>query len=180
MEDQVILVDENDGAVGVGGKTKTHLEGRLHRAFSVFIFNAGGELLLQKRALTKYHSGGLWSNTCCSHPRPGEATQRAAHRRLKEEMGFDCDIRETFSFIYKVKLDGDFLEHEYDHVFVGQFDGVPSPNAEEVDDWKWIPVGELRRDMERTPEKYTFWLMASFEKTVEAYFGSPPPPEAGS
>jgi isopentenyl-diphosphate delta-isomerase len=170
MEEQVVLVDENDGEVGVGDKIKTHLDGSLHRAFSIFIFNADGELLLQQRAHTKYHSGGLWSNTCCSHPRPAESTEEAAHRRLREEMGFDCELEEIFSFIYRVKLDDGFFEHEYDHVFVGRFEGLPAPNAEEVSDWRWVQAGELKRDLEKVPEKYTFWLAASLDRILETHF----------
>lgn len=154
---KVILVGKNDKEIGTCEKLKAHKEGKLHRAFSIFIFNSKGELLLQRRAKTKYHSGGLWSNTCCSHPRPGETLENAAHRRLKEEMGFDCELKEVFSFIYKVKLDNLF-EHEYDHVFTGKFDGEPTLNPEEADDWKWINMGELKEDMQKNPNNYTFWF----------------------
>ena len=164
MEEKVILVNGRDEAVGVGEKIETHLSGELHRAFSVFVFNSAGELLLQKRAVTKYHSGSLWSNTCCGHPRPGEETAAAARRRLREEMGFECELREVFQFIYRVQLGRDLYEHEYDHVFVGEFDGEPLPNSEEAEDWKWIGVAELRRDMRRNPGAYTFWSKIALDK----------------
>jgi len=121
----VVLVDENDNEIGVEEKINAHRKGLLHRAFSIFVFNSKNELLLQKRAADKYHSGGLWSNTCCSHPRPGENLKDAAHRRLQEEMGFDCSLREVFSFLYKKSFDNGLTEHELDHVFFGKFDGIP-------------------------------------------------------
>jgi isopentenyl-diphosphate delta-isomerase len=158
MEEQVILVDENDRAIGVGEKCRTHLEGQLHRALSVFIFNRKGELLLQKRAPTKYHSGGLWSNTCCSHPRPGEEIEAAAHRRLQEEMGFDCELKEAVSFIYKAELDHSFIEYEYDHILIGQFEGEPRLNIDEAMDWRWIDMKTLREDLQVNQEDYTYWL----------------------
>ena len=116
MEEKVTLVDEQDQPIGEGEKMQTHQEGKLHRSFSIFIFNSKGEVLLQQRAKSKYHSGGLWSNAACGHPRPGEETLAAAHRRLQEEMGFDCELQELLQFTYKVKLDHDLWEHEYDHV----------------------------------------------------------------
>ncbi|MFQ5961925.1 MAG: isopentenyl-diphosphate Delta-isomerase [Candidatus Methylomirabilales bacterium] len=163
MEEHVILVDPSNQEIGIAEKIQTHKEGKLHRAFSVFVFNAKAQLLLQKRAGSKYHSGGLWSNTCCSHPRPEEHTEKAAHRRLKEEMGFDCGLKEIFRFTYKVKLDNDLTEHEYDHVFIGRFDGTPTPSPAEVDEWKWIDVEELRRDVRENPGRYTYWLRISLD-----------------
>jgi isopentenyl-diphosphate delta-isomerase len=163
---EVILVDKNDKEVGIGEKIKTHQEGKLHRAFSIFVFNSNGELLLQKRAKSKYHCGGMWSNTCCSHPRPGESVEKAVHRRLKEEMGFDCELKEIFSFTYKVKFDDNFFEHEYDHVFIGNFDGKPNPNPEEVGEWKWISIEELKKDIRKNPDSYTYWLKKSIDKVV--------------
>src|SRR2546423_9920022 len=129
--EQLILVDSSDREIGVGEKLETHREGRLHRAFSIFIFDGAGRLLLQKRAPTKYHSGGLWSNTACGHPRPGEETVAAAHRRLREEMGFDCELRAAFGFLYRAELRERLIEHEYDHVFVGEFRGAPAPDVAE-------------------------------------------------
>ena len=167
-EEKVILVDKNDKEIGIGEKMKIHREGKLHRAFSIFVFNSRGELLLQKRAKSKYHSGGLWTNTCCSHPRSGESTERAAHRRLKEEMGFDCELKEIFSFTYKAKLDNDLFENEFDHVFIGNFDDNPLPNPKEVDEWKWVNLEELKRDIKENPTNYSYWLKISIDKTISA------------
>jgi isopentenyl-diphosphate delta-isomerase len=137
-KEMVASVDENDNIIGEEEKIKAHQEGKLHRAFSIFVFNSKGQMLIQKRAKEKYHSGGLWTNTCCSHPRPGEPIEKAAHRKLKEEMGFDCEIKEIFSFIYKVKFDNGLFENEYDHVFLGKFDGKPMPDSTEVEDWMFM------------------------------------------
>lgn len=164
MEEKVILVNENDEAIGVGEKGRTHFEGRLHRAFSLFIFNSEGNLLLQKRAPTKYHSGNLWSNTCCGHPRPGERVEVAAHRRLREEMGFDCGLKEMFSFIYQAELDNSSIEHEYDHVLVGQFDGEPRLNRNEAIDWRWMNIETLKSDSQKNPAIYTYWLRLLLNK----------------
>ena len=165
-EERVILVNEQDEVIGFGDKIETHLNGDLHRAFSVFIFNSRGELLLQKRSATKYHSKSLWSNACCGHPRPGESIGASAHRRLKEEMGFSCELKEIFSFTYRVKLDNNFFENEYDHVFVGSFDGEPVPNPHEVDDWKWIDLMTLKKDLEENLPDYTYWLSVSLDKLI--------------
>ncbi len=162
---KVVLVDRNDKEIGSEEKMKAHREGKLHRAFSVFVFNSKGQVLLQKRAKTKYHTAGLWSNTCCSHPKPGEDTEKAAHRRLKEEMGFDCGLKKIFSFVYRVKLGGLF-EHEYDHVFTGKFGGNPAPNEEEVEGWKWMDMDEIKNDMKQNPENYTYWFRISLEKVA--------------
>jgi isopentenyl-diphosphate delta-isomerase len=166
MAEKVILVDINDKEVGSEEKIRAHRTGRLHRAFSVFVFNSKGQLLLQRRATAKYHSGGLWTNTCCSHPRPGEGTEEAAHRRLNEEMGFDCSLSEIFRFVYKVKFDDSLFEHEYDHVFVGSYDGKPVLNREEADDWKWIGVEELKNDVEKNPGSYTYWLKVALGEVL--------------
>lgn len=146
------------------GKLVAHRKGLLHRAFSIFIFNPRGELLLQRRTRRKYHSGGLWSNTCCSHPRPGETVLRAAHRRLKEEMGFDTKLKEIFSFVYKVKFLNGLIEHEYDHVLVGRFGGTPKPNPKEAEACKWIALAALRRDIRRHPRRYSFWLQKALPR----------------
>jgi isopentenyl-diphosphate delta-isomerase len=161
VREEVVLVNESDEAIGVEEKLKTHVLGALHRAFSIFIFNSNGQLLLQKRAGTKYHSKGLWSNTCCGHPRPGESTEGASRRRLYEEMGFDCELREVFDFIYHAELDDGLFEHEYDHVLIGRFDGEPDPSQDEVDDWKWVGLAELKLDVERNPDAFTYWFKVS-------------------
>ncbi|MFL6208287.1 MAG: isopentenyl-diphosphate Delta-isomerase [Pyrinomonadaceae bacterium] len=163
LPEQVILVDENDRAVGVGEKLVTHRTGALHRAFSVFVFDRARRLLLQQRAATKYHSQGLWSNTCCGHPRPGEEITAAAHRRLREEMNIECELRAAFNFLYRAELAGQLIEHEYDHVFVGEYDRAPVPEPKEVADWKWLSMAELRQDLSRAPERYSYWLKAAIE-----------------
>lgn len=159
--ERVVLVDEQDRELGAAEKLAAHGAGKLHRAFSIFVFNSERRLLLQRRAQAKYHSGGLWSNTCCGHPRPGEATDAAARRRLREELNFDCELRPAFEFIYRAQLANELIEHEYDHVFVGEFDGVVVPNDREVEDWKWTTLDELRRDMRVRPDEYTYWLKAA-------------------
>lgn len=164
MEEQVILVDDRDRPIGVAEKMQAHREGLLHRAFSVFVTNAKGELLLQKRAQSKYHSGGLWTNTCCSHPRPEETTAAAAKRRLQEEMGFSCDLREIFSFTYAAKLDNELYEHEFDHVLIGEFDGEPTLNPQEAEAWRWISIDDLKSDIGAHPDRYTYWLKVCFAK----------------
>jgi farnesyl-diphosphate farnesyltransferase len=162
-EETVVLVNEHDEAIGVEEKIKAHLTGSLHRAFSVFIFNSAGDLLLQRRTTTKYHSRGLWSNTCCGHPRPGETIEQASRRRLLEEMGFDSKLEKAFDFVYHVKLEDELVEYEFDHVLIGNFDGAPDPNPDEVVEWKWIDLITLQRDMERHPERYTFWFRVSLD-----------------
>jgi isopentenyl-diphosphate Delta-isomerase len=164
-EEKVILVDERDRELGSSGKLRAHLTGALHRAFSVFVFDAAGRLLLQKRAGGKYHSGGLWSNTACGHPRPGEETADAARRRLREEMNFDCELREEFSFLYRAELGGGLVEHEYDHVFAGTFSGRPAPDPAEVEDWEWVSVEELRRAVVADPSRYSRWLRIVVEES---------------
>ncbi len=143
-----------------------HQKGILHRCFSIFIFNFRGEMMLQKRVASKYHSGGLWTNTCCSHPCPGEDTEAAAHKRLKEEMGFDCELKELFTFTYKKSFDNGLTEHEFDHVFIGTYDGEPKPNVQEADDWKWIGIDELKNDITQHPENYTYWFKVSLDKVL--------------
>jgi len=169
MEEKIILVDENDKEIGLGEKLKVHQEGKLHRCFSLFVFNSKGELMLQQRARSKYHSGGLWTNTCCSHPRKGERTEEAVHRRLREEMGFDCNVKEIFSFIYKAKLDHGLWEHEFDHVYVGKFDSKPRINSEEADDWKWIALSDLEKDIAKNPKNYTVWFKIALHKNLGSF-----------
>ena len=159
--EKVILVNERDKQIGTEEKQKAHLEGKLHRAFSILIFNKKGEMLLQKRAKRKSF-GGLWSNACCSHPRPGEDILTAAKRRLKEEMGIETELFEVFSFHYTAK-DKNYIENEIDHVLYGIFDGDPKINKKEAEDFKWIKMKDLRRDIQKNPQKYTFW----FKKILE-------------
>lgn len=158
MEERVVLVDREDREIGTMEKMAAHAEGRLHRAISVFLFNEKGEMLLQQRAFSKYHSGGLWTNACCSHPRPSEAPLAAAVRRLKEEMGIASELVKVCDFIYEAKLDKGMTEHEFDHVFVGKFEGEPVLNPEEAADWKWIGIQELNEDIQKNPNAYTVWF----------------------
>ena len=159
----IIIVDKKDREVGIGDKIMVHRAGLLHRAFSIFIFNSKKKILLQQRAKTKYHSPGLWSNTCCSHPRPNRNLGREVKRRLKEEMGINCDLKEIFSLLYKVRV-GDLIEHEFNHVFLGEFDSNPKPNKEEAEDWKWMRLKELQKDIKDNPQKYTAWLKIILDK----------------
>lgn len=167
MNDQVVLVNEQDEEIGLMPKLEAHQEGMLHRAFSVFIFNSKGELLLQQRAMGKYHSEGLWSNTCCSHPYPGEATGTAAIRRLSEEMGISAPLHFLFSFIYHAELDNHLIEHELDHVFWGISDDIPAINTSEVASYKYVAMAELRKDMTLSPGEYTEWLKICFDKVTD-------------
>ncbi len=156
--EMVVLVDENDRQIGVSEKMHAHHQGLLHRAFSIFLFNRNGDMLLQKRALHKYHSGGLWSNACCSHPRPGESLLQAVHRRLREELGMTCRIRKAFNFIYKIQLRCGLIEHELDHVYYGVYSGHIQPNPDEVADYRWVNIEALMDSLRRQPEKYTEWF----------------------
>lgn len=164
MSEYVVLVDEQDQDLDLMEKMEAHRQGLLHRAFSVFVLNGKDQLMLQKRALHKYHSGGLWTNTCCSHPRKGEKVEDAAHRRLMEEMGFDCPVQKAFHFIYKAKLDQGLTEHEFDHLFIGRYDEQPAINPEEVAEWKWMDVSAVKVDLENNPEKYTAWFKIIFDR----------------
>ena len=161
--EKVILVDENDNQVGLMPKLEAHQKGLLHRAFSIFIFNSKYELLLQKRASSKYHSGGLWTNTCCSHPREGEEILDAAKRRLIEEMGIDTSLRKVHDFIYKAELDNDLTEHEFDHVIYGIYNEDPIINKDEADDFKWIDMDSLNEDIKTNGDNYTIWFKIAFE-----------------
>ena len=165
--ERVVLVDENDTPLGTMEKMEAHEKGVLHRAFSVFIFNSNGKMLLQQRAFSKYHSGGLWTNTCCSHPRENETTIDAAHRRLQEEMGFDCEISKEFDFIYKKELDKGLTEHELDHVFIGEYEGEINFNTEEVCAYIFKPVQEVLDDVKQVPEKYTEWFKICLNEVVK-------------
>lgn len=166
-EQQVVLVNERDEMLDVMDKMEVHQRGLLHRAFSVFIFNSKGEMLLQQRALHKYHSGGLWTNACCSHPQPGEDTEAAAQRRLQEEMGFSTTLTKAFDFIYKATVDNELTEHEFDHVFTGSYDGDLEINSEEVKDFAYQPMNKLKESLESQPEKYTVWFRIAFPRIEE-------------
>ena len=164
MEEKVILVNEKDDQLGLMGKLEAHKKAVLHRAFSVFIFNKQGELLLQQRALDKYHSPGLWTNTCCSHQRDGESNIEAGKRRLFEEMGFSCDIEELFWFVYKAPFDNGLTEHELDHVMMGYYDQDPDINRAEVASFKWMSLHDVKEDIAKHPELYTEWFKIIFKE----------------
>ncbi len=165
MIEQVILVDQNDKQIGVMEKMEAHRQGLLHRAFSIFLINDRAEMLLQQRALKKYHSGGLWTNACCSHPKPGESTDQAVKRRLREEMGVVCDLNPIFYFSYK-SLDNGLTEHEFDHVYLGKFNGIPVVNEHEVSDWKYLSIPVIQKDLESKPQVYTSWFKIAFPKLM--------------
>lgn len=167
MNDHVILVNEWDEPVGTAEKLAAHRSGRLHRAFSVFVLNDEQELLLQRRAGSKYHSPGLWSNSCCSHPRPGESVADAARRRLLEEMGFTCELEPAGALLYRADVGGGLLEHEYDHLFLGRWNGQPCPDPREVDRWRWTDLPSLRREIASRPEAFTYWLRAALRELDE-------------
>jgi isopentenyl-diphosphate Delta-isomerase len=158
MEDQLIIVNEKNEMVGVGAKLKFHREGLLHRAFSIFIFNSDGELLMQRRALNKYHSPGLWSNTCCGHPRPGEQILVAAQQRLKAEIGLECLLDPVGSLIYRADVGDGLVEHELDHLFIGHSEREPTLNTEEAIGWRWTPFATLRQEVRERPNEFTSWL----------------------
>jgi isopentenyl-diphosphate Delta-isomerase len=160
-----VLVDDSDNSIGTMEKLEAHQKGVLHRAFSILLFNSKGELLLQKRAKTKYHSAGLWSNTCCSHPLPGESMADATRRKLKQEMGIDLMPEFAYKFIYKANLDGNLIEHEYDYVFIGSFEGPPIINKEEVEEWRYESVNLLMQNSLVHPELYTYWFRLIMDHT---------------
>jgi len=160
----VILVDKNDQAIGTMDKMEAHAKALLHRAFSVFIFNTAGEILMQQRAKHKYHSGGLWTNTCCSHPFPGEDTLEAANRRLFEEMGLKTELKFVFKFQYKAPFDNELTEHEIDHVFVGETNEVPQIHPDEVADYKYMKMEDIQTDILNHPEQYTVWFRIIFSE----------------
>ncbi|NIG55235.1 isopentenyl-diphosphate Delta-isomerase [Chitinophaga sp. Cy-1792] len=164
---EVILVNESDEAIGQMEKMEAHQKGLLHRAFSVFVVNDAGEMLIQQRALDKYHSGGLWTNTCCSHPEPGETTLEAAHRRLTEEMGFDCPLQEIFSFTYKNIFNNGLTEHEFDHVLVGTYNGPVHPNADEVNSYQTLTPDTILNMMEKEPDSFTVWFHKALPMVLE-------------
>lgn len=162
--EHVILVDEEDREIGTMEKLEAHQKGRLHRAFSVLIFNSKGEILLQKRAQGKYHSAGLWTNTCCSHPLPGESMEKAIRRKLMQEMGFETTAEFAYKFLYRTQLSNLLIEHEYDHVYIGTFDGKPEVNPSEVESWRYISMDQLREEVKAHPERFTFWFKQILEE----------------
>jgi len=167
-EEKVILVNEKDEPIGLMPKMEAHEKGLLHRAFSVFVFNDKNELMLQQRALSKYHSPGLWTNTCCSHQREGESNIEAGKRRLQEEMGFTNDLKDTMAFIYKAPFDNGLTEHEFDHILVGNFNDLPDLNPQEVSAWKWMKLEEVQKDIKNHPESYTEWFKIIFDKYYQS------------
>ena len=166
-KEKVILVNEKDEPIGLMEKIEAHEKGLLHRAFSVFIFNDKDEIMLQKRAAHKYHSPGLWTNTCCSHPRKGETVVEAGVRRLQEEMGFQTEIKHVTSFIYKAPFDNGLTEHEFDHILIGNYNEEPNLNPEEVAEWKWMKPEDIKAEIKSNPEKFTAWFKIIFEKYYE-------------
>ncbi len=158
-EEEVVLVDSQGKPTGTEPKLRAHQgDGKLHRAISVLVFDSQGRMLIQRRAEDKYHSGGEWANTCCSHPKPGEEIEAAAHRRLGEEMGFDCELREVFDFTYRIGVGTKMTEHEYDHVFVGKFSGEPHPDPREVSEYRWVPLETLFSDVRANSAEYAPWF----------------------
>ncbi len=166
-EELIAVVDTNDNVTEYKDKLEVHEQGLLHRAFSVFVFNSDGEMLLQKRAATKYHSPGLWTNACCSHLLPGKSMEQCAHERLSYEMGFDCELTELFTFHYKATFSNGLTENEIDHVYIGKYSGVVDHNSAEVDDYNWIKLHDILENMDDHPEKYTYW----FRYILENYSG---------
>lgn len=167
--EQVILVDKDDCEIGVMEKMEAHQQAVLHRAFSVFLFNPQGKMLLQQRALTKYHSAGLWTNTCCSHPRPGETLENAVSRRLIEEMGIATKVSKAFDFIYQAELPDNLNEYEFDHVFIGNYDADVRPNHLEVANFVYQSLEEVEANLQSHPEKFTVWFKIAFPKVVTWY-----------
>ena len=167
MVEQVVLVDENDNPIGLMEKIEAHEKALLHRAFSVFIFNKKGELMLQQRAASKYHSPLLWTNTCCSHQRDGETNLEAGKRRLFEEMGFNADLKELFSFVYKAPFDNGLTEHELDHVMVGYYENEPKINKDEVEAYRWMTLEDVKTDIEKNPQIYTVWFKIIFNESYQ-------------
>lgn len=172
LTERVVLVDEADREIGVDEKLAAHRSGALHRALSVFIFDSRGRALLQRRAEGKYHSAGLWSNACCSHPRPGEPVAEAAARRLREEMGISCPLRFAFTFIYRAEFENGLIEHELDHVFIGVHDGDPAPDPAEAQAWRWAEPEEVMRELREDPENYSVWFRLAFERVNQNHRGA--------
>jgi isopentenyl-diphosphate delta-isomerase len=163
----VVLVDDQDNAIGKMEKQQAHVEGVLHRAFSIFIFNSEKKLLLQKRASSKYHCGGLWTNTCCSHPRENENIKDAAIRRLQEEMGMHCQLQPIFSFVYRAEFENGLTEYEFDHVFFGESDQTPELNLEEVEDFRYVGIEQLQTEITENPAHFTPWFLIALDRVKE-------------
>ena len=163
VEKKVVLVDKSGNQIGLMPKLEAHQKGILHRAFSIFLFNSKNQILLQKRSLMKYHSAGLWTNTCCSHPRDGEDIIDAGKRRLYEEMGIKTELKKEFEFTYNAVLENGLTEHEFDHVLIGNFNGTPILNKDEVEDWKWMSLEEIEKDINENQEDYTVWFVIAFD-----------------
>lgn len=174
-EEQIVLVNGKDEETGLMGKMEAHEKALLHRAFSVFVFNSKNELLIQQRALSKYHTPGLWTNTCCSHPFPKENVADAATRRLKEEMGFTCELKKIFDFVYRAGFENGLTEHEFDHVFMGKFDGQPVINPDEVHSWKWMSLEDLKTEINSNPMDYTVWFKIALPRVFD-YLSQPRKP----
>jgi isopentenyl-diphosphate delta-isomerase len=166
MNEMVLLVDSSDRVKGTMDKLQAHQEGKLHRAYSVFLFNSKGELLMQRRAMGKYHSPGLWTNTCCSHPRPGELTPDSAARRLKEELGIIAPVKPLFNFVYMCPIGGNLFEYEYDHVFYGYYEGNIKMNPEEVMETRWAKPEEILSEIETQPHLFTLWFQLIFKDVM--------------
>ena len=169
IEEKVILVDKRDNQIGLMNKQEAHIKGLLHRAFSIFIFNSKNELLLQQRAYEKYHSAGLWTNTCCSHPRHDETLLNAANRRLNEEMGMKCTLKKSFDFIYNASMPNNLIEHEFDHVFFGFSDDNPIINTSEVVNFKYMSLKDIEMDIEVNSNLYTEWFKICFNEVVKRF-----------
>lgn len=167
--DRVILVDSEDREIGTEEKMEAHRSGVLHRAFSAFVVRPDGHMLLQRRAFSKYHSPGLWSNTCCSHPRPGETVLEAANRRMIEEMGMTVNLQPAFSFVYRADLPGQLVEHEFDHVLIGSSEQVPVPVAAEVDDWRWESSDRILSELAKTPDEFTVWFRIALTRVLQHF-----------
>lgn len=164
INQSLILVDNQDNPIGIMDKLEAHLKGLLHRAFSIFIWNQKRELLIHKRAPNKYHSANLWTNTCCSHPQPNEATMDAAIRRLQEEVGFSTNLQHRFHFIYKTELENNLIEHELDHVFIGEYNEDFTPNPDEISETRWISIENLKNEIETSPDNFTYWFKEIISK----------------
>lgn len=167
MVEEVVLVNEQDEAIGTMEKMQAHHEGVLHRAFSVFIFNDAGEMLLQRRAMQKYHSPGLWTNACCSHPRPGEETASAAHRRLQEELNFDVQLKPLEPMLYRAEVGDGLIEHEYDHLFSGRYSDTVTPAPQEVSETRYIALSALQDWMKARPQDFTAWFHLALPRVMD-------------
>lgn len=163
---KVVLVDENDQPIGEMDKMEAHEKGILHRAFSIFILNSKGEMLIHQRANKKYHGGGLWTNACCSHPQWGEDIKESAEQRLQFEMGLQCNLKKVFAFVYHTPVENDLIEHEYDHVLVGYTDLLPIPNADEVENYQWIERSDLLKKVTDQPDLFTYWFRMALPRII--------------